>query len=244
MSLSSEARQFLRSTQRGVLSTHSAKFDGYPFGSVAPFVLSHDCQPIILISNIAEHTKNIVANPKVSLLVFAGDDDLQANARLTLLGNAVRIDKDEANFRARYLRYLPQASSYFDMHDFSFYRIEITHARYIAGFGKMGWLDGVDLSDGKPADYTQLADQETAMIEHMNTDHADSLIAYCQHFHGFDASHAKILGIDSEGFDVSAEIAHQQATPPQLLRFDFEQPISDAQDARLAFVSMSKAAKS
>jgi len=83
MNLNIEARKFLRSTHSGILSTHSARFDGYPFGSVAPFVLDHHCQPVILISTLAEHTKNIALNPKVSLLVFAGAEDLQANARLT-----------------------------------------------------------------------------------------------------------------------------------------------------------------
>jgi putative heme iron utilization protein len=243
MSLALEARQFLRSTHRGILSTHSAKFDGYPFGSVAPFVLDHDCQPVILISDIAEHTKNIATNPKVSLLVFAGDEDLQANARLTLIGNAIKTNKDDANLRARYLRYLPQAASYFDMHDFSFYRIEITHVRYIAGFGKMGWVTGSDLLSDNSVNSRQLATLETSMIEHMNADHADSLIAYCKHFYALDAINAKIIGIDSEGFDVTAELV-ATANQPLTLRFKFEQPIYDAQSARAAFVSMSKAAKS
>lgn len=88
MTLAKEALQFLRSTHSGVLATLSVKFAGYPFGSIAPFVLDHSGQPIILISTIAEHTQNIIANPKVSLLVFAGDDDLQANGRLTLMGEA------------------------------------------------------------------------------------------------------------------------------------------------------------
>lgn len=236
MSLSLEARQFLRSTHSGILSTHSAKFEGYPFGSVAPFVLDHDCQPVILISNIAEHTKNIIANPKVSLLVFAGMEDLQANARLTLLGEAVKIDKEDADLRARYLRYLPQAAGYFDMHDFAFYRIGIMQARYIAGFGKMSWMAGVDMVP--PAN--QLAEVETSIIEHMNADHMDSLIAYCRHFHRFDAQDAEMLGIDCDGFDVKAG---NSAGNQQILRFQFESPISDAATARTALVAMSKQAR-
>lgn len=259
MSLALEARQFLRSTRSGILSTFSTKFPGYPFGSVAPFVLDHSGQPIILISSIAEHTRNILANPKVSLLVFAGDEDLQASARLTLIGEANMIDKEDENLRARYLRYLPQAASYFDTHDFKFYRIEIAQARYIAGFGKMGWVSGDELSaDQRSAEMisgaklitdSQLASQEAAIIEHMNTDHADSLIAYCKHFHGIDATQAKMLGIDSDGFDVSADVPARvkvnakAASQTSILRFNFEQPIHDAQSARVALVGMSKAAK-
>ena len=237
MNLATEARQFLRSTRTGILSTHSAKYAGYPFGSVAPFVLDHAGNPIILISNIAEHTKNITANSKVSLLVFAGAEDLQANARLTLLGEAVQIDKSaDELLRARYLRYLPQAETYFDMHDFAFYRIRITQARYIAGFGKMSWMAGVDMTP--PAN--QLVAVETSIIEHMNNDHADTLAAYCKYFHGFDAQCVEMLGIDCDGFDVKAE---NSAKNQQILRFQFESAISDAASARAALVAMSKLAR-
>lgn len=240
MNLNTEARKFLRSTHNGILSTHSARFEGYPFGSVAPFVLDHQCQPVILISTLAEHTKNIASNPKVSLLVFDGAADLQANARLTLLGEATKIFKDaDADLRARYLRYLPQAAGYFDMHDFSFYRLHIHQARYIGGFGKMSWLNDVDLFEGMALQESALSQQEAAIIEHMNADHAENLIHYCQHFHQLTVTHAQMLGIDCDGFDVLAGTAHGS----QRLRFDFAQPIHDAQSARVALVAMAKAAR-
>lgn len=235
MHLATEARQFLRSTRHGVLSTHSNKFAGYPFGSVTPFVLDHSCQPIILISSIAEHTKNIISNPKVSLLVFAEGADLQANARLTLIGEAAKINKDDADLRARYLRYLPQAAGYFDTHDFAFYRINIHQARYIAGFGKMGWASGAEIITANNA----VAALENGMIDHMNADHIDSMIAYCRHFYNVNADTAQLMGIDSDGFDLLAEINGQTQT----YRFNFEQPIHDAQTARAAFVAMSKATR-
>lgn len=241
MNLNLEARKFLRSTHSGILSTHSARFEGYPFGSVAPFVLDHHCQPVILISTLAEHTKNIALNPKVSLLVFAGAEDLQANARLTLLGEASKIFKEsDADLRARYLRYLPQAASYFDMHDFSFYRVHIHQARYIGGFGKMSWLTDVDLFEDIANKEFPLCQQETGIVEHMNADHAENLVHYCRHFHQVTATHAQMLGIDYDGFDVLATTASGN----QLLRFDFEQPVYDAQTARVALVAMAKAARS
>jgi len=240
MNLNLEARRFLRSTHSGILSTHSVRFEGYPFGSVAPFVLDHNCQPVILISNLAEHTKNIAANPKVSLLVFAGTEDLQANARLTLLGEATKIYKDtDAELRARYLRYLPQAASYFDMHDFAFYRIHIHQARYIGGFGRMSWLTDVDLFSDISTHNSLLANQESAIIEHMNTDHTENLLNYCKHFHKVDATHAQMLGIDCDGFDVEASTENKK----NILRFDFEQQIHDAQSARAALVAMANTAK-
>lgn len=235
MNLATEARLFLRSTRSAILSTLSAKFEGFPFGSVAPFVLDHQAQPIILISSIAEHTKNIIVNPKVSLLVFAGADDLQANARLTLLGHAALADKNDTQLRERYLRYFPEAAGYFDMHDFAFYRVNIEQSRYISGFGKMGWVEGELLA----APANTLADQEAGIIGHMNADHSHSMIAYCQHFHGVTAIKAQMLGIDCDGFDVITTLPDDSK---QVLRFNFEETIHDAQSARTELVKMSKIA--
>lgn len=244
MTLADEAKQFLRSTRSAVLSTISAQYTGYPFGSVAPFILDHALQPIILISTIAEHTKNILANPKVSLMVFAGHEDLQASSRLTLMGDAVKIQADESsevytNLRARYCRYFPESVGYFAMHDFHFYRINIHQIRYIAGFGKMGWLDGAGLNMEQLID-GQLAKQETSIVDHMNADHADSMRQYCQHFHQISAINVQMLGLDSAGFDVKATLAdHTQ----KFVRFEFDQVVTDAQSARVALVAMSKAAR-
>ena len=235
MQLATEARQFLRSTRHGVLSTYSNKFAGYPFGSVTPFVLDHSCQPVILISSIAEHTKNIISNPKVSLLVFAEGNDLQANARLTLLGDATKIEQDDAGLRSRYLRYFPQSAGYFDTHDFAFYRINLYQARYIAGFGKMGWASGDEII----TENNTIAALENGMIEHMNADHLDNVIAYCKHFYNVNADTARLIGIDSDGFDALADVNGESKN----LRFNFEQPITDAQTARAAFVAMSKATR-
>lgn len=148
MTAAVEAREFLYSTHSGVLSTHSARFEGYPFGSIAPFVLDDDGNPMILISTIAEHTKNIVVDARVSLIAFdPAAADMQACARLTLLGEAVLADKPHGPMRDRYLARFPQAEQYFDMHDFLFYRIVVRQARFVGGFGKIHWISGEALRD-------------------------------------------------------------------------------------------------
>jgi heme oxygenase (biliverdin-IX-beta and delta-forming) len=229
MNLNLEAQQFLFSAQKAILSTHSAKYEGYPFGSVTPYVVNHQGMPVILISSIAEHTKNIIHNAHVSLVVFNNDTDLQANARLTLLAKAEQTDKQNDLLRARYLRYMPQAETYFDAHDFSFYTLFITHARYIAGFGKMGWLEGNDFQIPSNPLFTE----EAGILAHMNQDHTENLKAYCQHFHQVSPSTARMIGIDSLGFDI-------RTVPDQILRFQFDQPITNAQEARAALVAMAK----
>ncbi len=238
MSLALEAKEFLRSTRSGVLSSFSAKFAGYPFGSVMPFVLGHDCQPIVLISTIAEHTKNIIANPKVSLLVFAGAEDLHANGRLTLIGEAEQLDKNDANLMARYCRYFPESIGYLAMHDFQFYRINITQARYIAGFGKMSWLGSEEVVDINQSVNT-ITQLETSMIEHMNADHVESMQLYCQHFHQIKPETVHLIGVDCDGFDMEVVINDNI----KILRVNFESPIFDANSARIAFAALAKIAR-
>jgi putative heme iron utilization protein len=232
MSAAAEARHFLASTHSGVLSTISARLEGYPFGSIAPFVLDHAGCPLILISTIAEHTRNIQADARVSLIAFdPSSPDMQAGARLTVVGKAKLADKDEV-LRARYLRYFPQAESYFDMHDFLFYRIELNQIRFIGGFGKIHWIPGKELR----APANQLAEQEPGILDHMNTDHAENLRGYCRHVHGVDAADAVMVGIDTAGFDVRAD--------GKLLRFSFDTPVTDAKQARDALVALAQAARS
>jgi len=226
-----EARRLLRRQQHGVLSTLSKKLNGYPFGSVTPFVLDHQARPVILISTLAEHTKNIEADPRVSLLAHDTSTDIQANARVTVVGNCARME-DQTALRARYLRYFPGAADYFATHDFFFYRIEPAHIRFIGGFGAIHWIEVSHFA----APENQLAAQEDAIIAHMNTDHQHNLAAYCRHFHGVDTSSAHMLGIDTDGFDVRAG-ARQ-------LRFDFSEPVLSAQDARRALVAMAETCRS
>ncbi len=135
------ARQFLRSGSEAILSTISLEVPGYPFGSVAPYALDHKCRPVILISGLAQHTKNIDVDSRVSLTITADPTshrDIQANSRLTYIGNAQRV-KGEEKERAEssYLRKFPHAAKYFSAHDFYFYAIELERARYIEGFGKI-----------------------------------------------------------------------------------------------------------
>ena len=225
------ARNFVRSQQNGVLSTISQRVEGYPFGSVAPFIVDHAGCPIILISTLAEHTKNIDVDSRVSLIVQPYSPDIQVAGRVTLLGRARRLD-DKSALGPRYLRFHPQAENYFAMHDFNFYRIEPVRIRYIGGFGKIHWVE--------PEHYlladSDLARQEADILAHMNSDHGDNLRAYCRHVHGVETSQATMIGIDPDGFDVRTDNAD--------LRFEFAARISNAEEARLALVALAQAARS
>lgn len=221
-----EARKMLRAHRYGALSTLSKKFDGFPFGSITPYLVDHDGSLIILISGLAEHTKNILHDPRVSLITHdQRNAHIQTQGRITLLGNAERItDKDAVG--ARYLRYFPEAQSYFAMHDFSFYRIQPIAIRYIGGFGRIHW---VSMEQYVLAPYA-LIEQEADVIEHMNTDHTDTMRSYCTRIHQRNVLDVTMLGIDCDGFDVRAD--------EEVLRIDFAEIVLNAQQARTALVAL------
>lgn len=223
--LGAEARRLARAQQQAVLSTLSLRLEGYPFGSVAPFVLDHAGRPVILISDLAEHTRNLKADPRCSLIVQPFSPDMQTAGRVTVVGRAERLpDKDALG--PRYLRYHPQAQDYFAMHDFAFWRIEPVRIRYIGGFGRIHWIEpeAYLLPEGA------LAAQEADILAHMNADHPHNLRDYCRHVHGVATEAVEMVGIDPDGFDVRAD--------GRLLRFDFSAPIADAQGARAALVEL------
>jgi putative heme iron utilization protein len=226
MKAGDDARSYLRRHRHGVLSTLSKKLDGYPFGSIVPCVTDHAARPVIFISRLAEHTKNIDADPRVSLLVRDAGSDPQAGARLTFVGNARRASDDLATLQARYLNLIPDAARLVALGDFSFYRIEPVVLRFIGGFGAIEWISAHDYAP--PAN--TLAECEADIVAHMNTAHATTLRDYCRHFQGRHPVAVTMVGIDCDGFDVRADGEH--------LRIDFDPPVIDAHTARAALAAM------
>lgn len=230
MTSGSEARRYLRRHRYGVLSTLSQTCAGYPFGSVTPFVLDHQAQPVILVSRLAEHTKNIAADPRVSLLVHETAPDIQAGSRLTLIGDAA-VPADPDSIKRRYLRYLPNAERLLALGDFSFYVIAPRRLRFIGGFGDILWLSPGNYAP--PAN--QLAEEEEAFIAHMNRRYAPDLRA-CIDFSQRSAAEVEMIGIDCDGCDVRAD--------GKILRIDFEPAVTTAEKARAALVALAKDGRS
>lgn len=134
-----EARALLRSSHAGALGTRSVSVPDYPFVSVVTFVVDGAGRPIFLISGLAEHTRNLLADPRASLLVTEGRGTDLSQARLTLLGRAIPAALSELEV-ARFLRYSPASEQYLQLGDFRFFRLEPERARFIGGFGRMGWI--------------------------------------------------------------------------------------------------------
>ena len=229
-----DARSLFHSRSFGVLSTISAHVKGYPFGSVVPYCADGGNRATILISTIAQHTKNIKADPRCSLTTMPENDDVQANSRLCIIGDMEKLPEGNDHVIERYYRHFPQSKGYHEAHDFSFYRLRPVQIRYIGGFGNINWLSPADFDLENPFD----GEPETYITDHMNHDHREDLIAYCQYYKGLNVSEEQIrmAGIDAHGFDVF--IADKK------VRFDFDSPVNNAGEARAALVAMSKKAKS
>ena len=138
-----EVRALLESESVGLLSTTSVHRPGYPYGSLTPFALSSRGNPLLLLSGLAAHTKNLLADPRACL--FLGDrsaaEDPLAGARVSLLGRAAHVTTvDEPDARDRYLARHPKAASYFELRDFRLWELTVEEARLISGFGSMRWL--------------------------------------------------------------------------------------------------------
>jgi heme iron utilization protein len=238
-----EVRALLRSERNAVVCTLSKKIGGWPFGSIAPYAISRAGEPVILISEIAEHTRNLRADARVSLLVqdSAAMADPQAGARVTLMGYAApvsRVYADDA--RSRYLNLFPNSAGYFDAHDFSLFHIKAEQVRFIGGFGEIYWLDGREIVDAASAPgIDPLAPQSVAICEHMNQDHADALRLYAAAFADTKADAAKMIHVDVEGFDMVAV----EGGSHKHLRIDFPTPAVNSEQVRAVMVEMVRTAR-
>lgn len=149
----------------GALATHSREPLGFPYPTALPFAVDARHRPIVLVSRLAEHSRNLEVDRRAGFLVVdtPPDDDVLNGERLTLLGEFAPGGLEPSLVR-RYLRYHPDAERYLALGDFSFCVLEIERMRYIGGFGAMGWLDGGELDPLEP-----LADaDETALIEYFD----------------------------------------------------------------------------
>ncbi len=223
------------------LCTLSVEPTGYPYGSFVTFALL-DNAPIFLVSELAEHTKNLQGDSHCSLLVAEdGEGDPLARGRVTLVGQCQPlVPGSEIHGRARegYLQVHPNASYYVDFQDFAIWRLEVENLRYIGGYGRMSWVTQPDWQASRP---DPIAPHAHAILQHMNEDHADTLTLYCRAFsRAVDVDSARMTGIDRYGFEMSA----QTSQGPRPIRVAFPQAISSPQDSREVLVALAKQARS
>jgi putative heme iron utilization protein len=204
-----------------------------------PYALDERGRPVFLISTMAMHTHNLVADPRASLLVTQPDasgDPLGAS-RITLLGKVLTIDQPEiAEARKLYLARYENSKFWVDYEDFSFYRMAVVDVYYVGGFGVMGWIPAADYESARP---DPLADAAAGIMQHMNTDHKEELVLLARVFAGIESQEPAITSIDRLGFHV--RLKTQEGVRGG--RIAFTREVSSPAETRNVLVEMVKQAR-
>jgi putative heme iron utilization protein len=233
------ARTLAHLGRTGTLATLSRRHAGHPFASVMPYALDVDGQPLLLISSMAMHTQNLEADARASVLVaqpgWSGDP--LAAARLTLMGRAQRLDGEPAAAaRSAYLERHERARYWVDFEDFAFWRLEVLDAYFVGGFAAMDWVTAASYRAARP---DPLADVAPSIIEHMNADHAEALVAYAQAFAGEAADEAIMASIDRLGFALRLRTGERLHS----VRLAFPREVTTAEESRTVLIEMLKEAR-
>jgi putative heme iron utilization protein len=227
----------------GTLSTIALDPAGYPFGSIVTFAVDDRGAPLILMSTMAEHARNLAEDPRASLLVAAGGDGAGrlAVARATLVGTVQRVPDDaQEAATAAYLAAHPDAF-WARFPDFDVHRLDVTAIRYVRGFGEMSWADAAEYAT---AAADPVAPAEPGIVAHMNDDHADSLVEMVDAFLDVpdEVTAVRMLACDRYGFEVQLTTrggGHDTA----FARIGFPQPLTDADQTRQAMVDLVRRAR-
>jgi putative heme iron utilization protein len=226
------AKKLLREGRSGALATLVAG-SGDPYCSLVNVATAPDGAPLLLLSTLALHTKYILADARVSLMLDerkAGDP--LEGARIMLMGKAA-VTEDPAA-RAAYLRRQPEAEMFAGFADFAFYRMTVSHAHLVAGFGRIVDLSARDvLTD--TADAAALLEAEQDAIAHMNADHAEACRLYATKLMGGPDGAWTCVGIDPEGIEL------QQGR--QALRLFFRQRVTAPGPLRAALKALAEKAR-
>jgi putative heme iron utilization protein len=218
------ARSLLRRSRQGALATLMAG-SGDPYCSLVNVASHPDGSPILLISRLALHTRNILADSRVSLMLDERTDgDPLEGARIMLSGRAEEVSQDDTSVvRRRYLSAHPSAEDFVDFKDFSFFRIRPSGTHLVAGFGRI-----IDL---RPEQFLTdlggaegLLQAEASAVEHMNEDHREAMNLYATKLLGAEAADWRCTGCDPDGIDMQAG--------NKTLRLDFPERVSGGTELR------------
>jgi heme iron utilization protein len=229
-------RTLVVGVRAATLCTIARDPEGYPYGSLVTVAIDTGGRPLFLLSELAEHTGNLLACADASVLLtepLDKHDQPLALGRVTLLGPCKRVDANEiAAVRAVFLAQQPSASYYVDFDDFAFYRLEPVALRYVGGFGRMSWVTAEDYRAAEP---DPLAAVAAGILSHMNDDHASANLAYAQGLASIaDATSATMTAVDRYGF----ELAVTTPEGPRAMRLAFDAPLSTSDEVRRAMVEM------
>jgi heme iron utilization protein len=229
------ARSLLRRSRQGALATLMAG-SGDPYCSLVNVASHPDGSPILLISRLAVHTRNLLADTRVSLML---DERVEGNplegSRIMLAGRAEEAASPDLEIvRRRYLNAHPSAEAFVNFKDFSFFRIRPGGTHLVAGFGR--------ILDLKPEQFltdisgaSALVEAEQGAIDHMNADHREAINLYATRLLGAEPADWRCTGCDPDGIDLQAGA--------KTLRLDFPQPVTGPGELRKMLVRLAQEAR-
>lgn len=236
-------RRLLRERTKATLATTMTaageRDPGAPYASLVTFATDHDASPILLLSGLSDHTRNLAADPRAALLLDDTDGlpNPQTGARATVMGRIDRLttEADIDRCRRRFLARHPAAALYAGFGDFGFFRMTITRVHFVGGFARAVWLDDPADALTPPDVAAALVAAEAGICGHMNDDHAEAVALYATRLLGRDGEGWQLAALDADGCDL---VRGEEAA-----RLPFPQPLTDAGDARRVLVELARQAR-
>jgi heme iron utilization protein len=213
---------------------------GFPFGSLVSHAVDAAGRPLLLLSDLAEHSRNLAADPRASLLATEpGAGDPLALARVTVIGPVAEVPAAEREAVLESYRAAHPGAFYSGFADFRLYRLDVSSVRYVGGFGRMSWVGADEYAAAEP---DPLRRHAAGIVGHMNDDHAEALVLYCRVFGGQpDTTAARMVGVDRYGFAMLA-----RDTPDgdeTAVRLPFGRRVDTPNDVRTVMIELLRAAR-
>ncbi len=227
------ARLLVRRRGVGTLATAMAE-GGAPYASLVTYACDHQGQPVFLFSTLSDHTRNIMADSRASLLVedAVNKRNPQIGPRVSLTGKIKRDTSPRS--KARFLARHPDAALYAGFGDFAFYRMTVERAHYVGGFARAIWFDAKHILTPK-AVAREMEAIEEGIIAHMNDDHGGAVKAYAESLLGRKPADWRLCGCDSDGIDM--------IMGGRTARLDFDKPVTDSNACREMLIHLAAKAR-
>lgn len=228
-----DCRRLIRRARAGMLATALAADGGRPYASLVSVAFDCDTSPLMLFSELSDHTRNLAVDDRASLLIEEASrlKNPQTGRRATLVGRIERTAEDR--HAKRFLARHPEAAMYAGFGDFYFFRMRVERAHYVGGFGRAVWLKGGEvMSDAAAA--RAIAAAEDAILAHMNGDHAEAIDHYANALLGRAGRGWRLSGVDPDGGDLRLG--------GRFARLAFENPVADGPAARRELARLARGA--
>ena len=220
-----QAIMLLRAARVGTLAT---VMDGQPFASLVTPGTAPDRSVLMLLSNLSEHTRQLKADPRCSLMVTGPATSInpQTAPRFTLTGSAERIE--DAALKARWLAQHPYAALYADFGDFALWRITTRAGMLVGGFARAFRLKLGALA-AHPGTVDAVAGAADSIMQHCNTDHAAALSVIA------GGGEWRMVAVDIDGCDLAQEEI--------VRRIHWAAPVADVGGIRAELVRLAREAR-